>query len=128
MGLVTIRGGPRPAAIICNVLQIRLDWTRRKGPRGNPVVTGVQELPVGDVAPLHRFDAGNLERYLRTHLDGFSGELSIRQFQGGASNPTFLLSTHGGVRYVMRKKPPGALLPSAHQVDREYRIMRALAG
>ena len=87
-------------------------------------------LPVGDIAPRHRFDHARLDDYLRAHIAGYAGELTIRQFQGGASNPTFLLSTGpAGTRahYVMRKKPPGELLPSAHQVDREYRIMQALA-
>lgn len=87
-------------------------------------------LPVGDIAPRHRFDQATLGEYLRAHIAGYSGELTIRQFQGGASNPTFLLSTGPtGARthYVMRKKPPGELLPSAHQVDREYKIMEALA-
>jgi aminoglycoside phosphotransferase (APT) family kinase protein len=57
---------------------------------------------------------------------GFAGPLSVQQFGGGQSNPTFLLSASGR-RYVLRKKPPGQLLKSAHQVDREYRIMKALA-
>ena len=55
----------------------------------------------------------------------------MRQFQGGASNPTFLVIEKGGdgrLFFVMRKKPPGQLLASAHQVDREYRVMSALAG
>ena len=53
--------------------------------------------------------------------------LTSRQFKGGQSNPTYLLSTDGG-RYVLRRKPPGTLLPSAHAVDREYRVISALAG
>jgi len=87
-------------------------------------------LPVGDIAPRHRFDEAKLDDYLRAHISGYAGELTIQQFQGGASNPTFLLSTgpaDARAHYVMRKKPPGELLPSAHQVDREYRIMQALA-
>jgi aminoglycoside phosphotransferase (APT) family kinase protein len=87
-------------------------------------------LPVGEVAPKHRFEVETLARYLGAHIDGYAGELTVRQFQGGASNPTFLLTTLSGTQaahYVMRKKPPGPLLPSAHQVDREYRVMRALA-
>ncbi|WP_439816040.1 phosphotransferase [Zavarzinia sp. CC-PAN008] len=83
----------------------------------------------GNVRDAHRFDPAPLEAYLRAHVDGFAGELEVRQFQGGASNPTFLLTTHGagqGRRYVLRKKPPGKLLASAHAVDREYRIMKAL--
>lgn len=80
----------------------------------------------GPVRTAHRFDEAALERYLRVHMAGFEGPLSVQQFGGGQSNPTFLLSA-GGKRYVMRKKPPGQLLKSAHQVDREYRIMKALS-
>jgi aminoglycoside phosphotransferase (APT) family kinase protein len=84
---------------------------------------------VAAVAPAHRFDEAALETYLRAHIDGFCGAMSVRQFQGGASNPTFLLTTSEDQRrFVMRKKPPGVLLASAHQVDREFRIMHALAG
>ncbi len=81
---------------------------------------------VGDVRDAHRFEVEPLARYLRKNVDGFDGDLGVRQFKGGQSNPTFLL-TAGDQRYVMRKKPPGKLLPSAHQVEREYRIMAALA-
>lgn len=80
----------------------------------------------GPVRAAHHFDEAALERYLRAHMPGFGGSLSVQQFGGGQSNPTFLLSA-GAKRYVMRKKPPGQLLKSAHQVDREYRIMKALA-
>ena len=80
----------------------------------------------GPVRAAHRFDEAALERYLRAHLPGFEAPLSVQQFGGGQSNPTFLL-TAGARRYVLRKKPPGQLLKSAHQVDREYRIMKALA-
>lgn len=72
-----------------------------------------------------RFDALALQRYLSAHIDGFSGTLQIEQFKGGQSNPTFLLST-GGTRYVLRKKPTGLLLPSAHAIEREYRVITAL--
>ena len=75
----------------------------------------------------HRFDEAALARYLATHVDGFGGTLNVRQFEGGQSNPTFCLDA-GGREFVMRKQPPGQLLPSAHQVDREYRVMHALAG
>jgi aminoglycoside phosphotransferase (APT) family kinase protein len=86
-------------------------------------------LPVSDIAPRHRFDVGRLEAYLAPRVEDFGGGLEVHQFQGGASNPTFLLVTRGadGVqRYVLRKKPPGVVLESAHQVDREYAAMRAL--
>ena len=84
---------------------------------------------LADVAAAHRFDEARLEGYLRRGLDDFGADLEVRQFQGGASNPTFLLTTQtadGPRRYVLRKKPPGQLLASAHQVDREYRVMKAL--
>ena len=83
------------------------------------------------VAPRHRFDVGALDRYLARQLEGYRGELDVRQFDSGQSNPTFLLSAAmaGGGRhaFVLRKKPPGKLLNSAHQVDREYRVITALA-
>jgi aminoglycoside phosphotransferase (APT) family kinase protein len=60
------------------------------------------------------------------HVEGFSGELQVEKFKGGQSNPTFMLSA-GGRKYVMRRKPPGKLLPSAHAVDREYKVITALA-
>ncbi len=79
------------------------------------------------VAAAHRFDAGVLEQYLRGHLPDFAGPLDVTQFNGGQSNPTFRLDA-GGKSYVLRRKPPGKLLPSAHAVDREFRVMSALAG
>lgn len=73
----------------------------------------------------HEIDEAALLRYLQTHVEGFQGPLKVLQFDGGQSNPTFKLEAGSG-NYVMRKQPPGQLLPSAHQVDREYRIMHAL--
>lgn len=78
------------------------------------------------VRAAHRFDEAKLHAYLRANAEGFEGPLEVRQIAGGQSNPTFEL-TSGGRKYVMRKKPPGQLLKSAHQVDREYKIMKALA-
>ncbi|MEO0821572.1 MAG: phosphotransferase family protein [Pseudomonadota bacterium] len=66
-----------------------------------------------------------LEHYLATTVPGFAGPLSIHQFSGGQSNPTYRLETPGR-SYVLRRKPPGVLLPSAHAIDREYRVMAAL--
>jgi aminoglycoside phosphotransferase (APT) family kinase protein len=86
---------------------------------GNEEITPVREA--------HRLDMAALTAYLENNLAGFSGDLVIRQFGYGQSNPTFLL-TAGGKEYVLRKKPPGKLLPSAHAVDREYRIIKALRG
>jgi len=78
-----------------------------------------------DVLPAHRFDEAKLRAYLADRIEGAGEGFQVRQFQGGQSNPTFLIDA-GGRRYVLRKKPPGQLLPSAHQVEREYRIMAAL--
>ena len=72
-----------------------------------------------------RLDSERLETYLAQHVKGFAGPLSIKQFKGGQSNPTYLLETLAR-RYVLRRKPPGKLLPSAHAIDREYRVISAL--
>jgi aminoglycoside phosphotransferase (APT) family kinase protein len=84
------------------------------------------EDSVSAVRENHRFDEARLDHYLRNYMPKFHGPLTVRQFVGGQSNPTFLLETPDA-RFVMRKKPPGTLLPSAHQVEREYRIIKALA-
>ncbi|MCU5784115.1 phosphotransferase enzyme family protein [Alcanivorax balearicus MACL04] len=76
------------------------------------------------VLEAHRFDESRLSRYL-DQAGLLAGALRVQQFQGGQSNPTYLLES-GERRYVLRKKPPGKVLPSAHQVDREYRVMKAL--
>lgn len=78
-----------------------------------------------DVPPALRFEVAPLEAYLRDRVPGFAGPLEVRQFKGGQSNPTYLLQTPG-CRYVLRRKPPGKLLPSAHAVDREFRVITAL--
>jgi aminoglycoside phosphotransferase (APT) family kinase protein len=84
---------------------------------------------LGEVTERHRFDVERLAGYLALHLPGFRGPLTVKQFQGGQSNPTYLLSTPWA-SYVMRSKPgPVAkLLPSAHAIEREFRVMRALSG
>jgi len=79
------------------------------------------------VAPQHAFDEPSLARWLREHVEGFAGELSVEQFKGGQSNPTYRV-TAGGKRYALRRKPPGKLLPSAHAVEREYKAIKALHG
>jgi aminoglycoside phosphotransferase (APT) family kinase protein len=82
---------------------------------------------IRDVREAHRFDEAVLADYLKEHLGDFSGKLRVRQFGYGQSNPTYFLTDEGtGRNYVLRKKPPGKLLPSAHAVDREYRIIEAL--
>lgn len=70
-------------------------------------------------------DTTRLQGYLEEHVPGFSGTVTAEKFAGGQSNPTFKLSA-GGKHYVLRRKPPGELLPSAHAVDREYRVITAL--
>lgn len=79
-----------------------------------------------DVLPAHRFHVDALVAYLRGRLEGVDETLAVSQFQGGQSNPTFLLRANEH-SYVLRKKPPGKLLPSAHQIEREYRVLAALA-
>jgi aminoglycoside phosphotransferase (APT) family kinase protein len=79
-----------------------------------------------DVSPALAFDVAALERYLRGYLPAARGPWQVAQFQGGQSNPTYLLTSADGARYVLRRKPPGKLLPSAHAVDREFRVMQAL--
>ena len=71
------------------------------------------------------FDVARLEKFLAAEIPGFAGPLSARQFAGGQSNPTYLLTTPSA-RYVLRRKPPGQLLASAHAVDREFRVIKAL--
>ena len=68
-----------------------------------------------------------LARYLEQHIDGFRGPLTSTKFKGGQSNPTYRLDATSG-RYVLRRKPPGKLLASAHAVDREFRVISALRG
>jgi aminoglycoside phosphotransferase (APT) family kinase protein len=78
-----------------------------------------------DAAGVLALDTARLHAYLAQHIAGFAGRLTIKQFKGGQSNPTYLLETPAR-RYVLRRKPPGKLLPSAHAVDREYRVISAL--
>jgi aminoglycoside phosphotransferase (APT) family kinase protein len=79
------------------------------------------------VSDLPALPEAALAAYLQAHVDGFRGPLTASKFKGGQSNPTYLIDA-GGRSYVLRRKPPGRLLPSAHAVEREYRIMTALAG
>jgi aminoglycoside phosphotransferase (APT) family kinase protein len=87
----------------------------------------IGEAVLVPVLPNHRFDAAALDAYLREHLPDYEGDAVIRQFQGGQSNPTFHLQTRSRA-FVLRKKPPGVLLASAHAVDREYAVLSALVG
>jgi aminoglycoside phosphotransferase (APT) family kinase protein len=77
------------------------------------------------VAESHRFDEAALDRWMKANVEGYAGPLEVRQFKGGQSNPTYQLVTPGR-KYVLRRKPPGKLLPSAHAVDREYKVISAL--
>lgn len=78
-----------------------------------------------DVVESHRFNEDNLAEWMQANVEGYSGPLTVRQFKGGQSNPTYKLITPNKA-YVMRRKPPGKLLPSAHAVDREFRVISAL--
>lgn len=90
-------------------------------------MSGEQEAFTG-VKPVdqrHQFDEASLSAWMAEQVEGFAGPLRVFQFKGGQSNPTYQLSTPGQ-DYVLRRKPPGKLLPSAHAVDREYRVIAAL--
>jgi aminoglycoside phosphotransferase (APT) family kinase protein len=79
-----------------------------------------------EVTPALAFEVARLDTFLAAHLPNFETPVTVRQFKGGQSNPTYLIET-AGRRYVLRRKPPGKLLPSAHAVDREYRVTGVLA-
>ncbi|WP_425409728.1 phosphotransferase family protein [Hyphococcus sp.] len=84
--------------------------------------TGVDETPE------HlKFDEAALTAYMKDRVEGFAGPIAVKKFKGGQSNPTYLITTPAK-KYVLRRKPPGKLLPSAHAVDREYKVMTALGG
>ena len=80
-----------------------------------------------EIRESHQLDIDRLDSWLADRLDGFGRGLRVRQYEGGQSNPTFLIE-YSVRRVVLRKKPPGALLPTAHQIEREYRILAALVG
>jgi aminoglycoside phosphotransferase (APT) family kinase protein len=82
---------------------------------------------VSPVRPAHRFDEAALAHWLEANVEGFSGPLSVQQFKGGQSNPTYKLTTPGR-SLVLRRKPPGELLKGAHAVEREARVLRAIGG
>jgi len=79
----------------------------------------------GAVREAHRFDAAALDAWMAANVADYRGPLSIEQFRGGQSNPTYRLATPARF-YVLRRKPPGQLLAGAHAVDREYRVITAL--
>ncbi|MDP8995374.1 MAG: phosphotransferase [Pseudomonadota bacterium] len=88
---------------------------------------GAQNRGTGAVREAHRFDVARLDEWMRSNVEGYAGPLAVEQFRGGQSNPTYKLSTPGRA-YVLRRKPPGKLLPGAHAIDREYRVITALRG
>jgi len=107
-------------------MPLPLDSTATKEMESSPET--LQSIYSGTM-PVDRkylFDEGKLGAFLRSHVEGFDGELVIEKFRGGQSNPTFLLRC-GARRCVLRRKPPGQLLQSAHAIDREYRVIRALS-
>ncbi|HLL58758.1 MAG TPA: phosphotransferase [Allosphingosinicella sp.] len=77
------------------------------------------------VRETHRFDTSRLEEFMTKRVEGFAGSLAVEQFKGGQSNPTYKLATPAR-SYVLRRKPPGRLLPGAHAIEREYRVIEAL--
>src|SRR4030095_4214160 len=103
--------------------------TTRSGPRVRLAMPTYAHTV--SVMERHRFDVASLDRYLGCHLEGYRGGLEVRQFDSGHSNPTFFVAAEmsDGKRhdFVLRKKPPGKLVASAHQVDREFRVIAALA-
>lgn len=105
---------------------------RSSDAHGVPEITEAEEAPkkyIGDVGKVregNRFDERRLDRYLHDVIPGYCGPLTVTQFEGGQSNPTYMLTTPNA-RYVLRRKPEGVLLKSAHAVDREFRVISALA-
>src|SRR6476469_3882933 len=94
-----------------------------------PVAQGIkQDEEYAGVKPIeerHRINEASLDRWMRQNIKDYLGPLNVLQFKGGQSNPTYRLDTPGA-SYVMRRKPFGKLLPSAHAVDREFRVISAL--
>ena len=82
---------------------------------------------LGDVPDHLAFDVDGLRKGAAHAVPGLAGNFTVKKFKGGQSNPTYLIETGEG-RYVLRRKPPGKLLGSAHQVGREARVMKALEG
>jgi aminoglycoside phosphotransferase (APT) family kinase protein len=98
----------------------------RFGPAILPMTDAALETSVIPVQERHRFETARLEEWLKANVESYRGPSVVEQFGGGQSNPTYRLTAPSG-RYVLRRKPPGKLLASAHAVDREYRVITALA-
>ena len=79
-----------------------------------------------NVREKHSFDTNNLDVWLEKNIKGFGKIFTIKQFIGGQSNPTFFINSDKGAEIILRKKPPGKLLPSAHAVEREYKVQKSL--
>jgi aminoglycoside phosphotransferase (APT) family kinase protein len=89
------------------------------------MTTNIPAAGLRQIPPQHSFDTQRLSAWMQANIAGFSGPIEVQQFAGGQSNPTFLVQS-ASRRYVLRRKPPGKLLPSAHAVDREFRVLAAL--
>ncbi|MGE5151716.1 MAG: phosphotransferase, partial [Rhodospirillaceae bacterium] len=87
---------------------------------------GAEYVGTMPVQEKHRFDEQKLAGFMAEQVEGFTAPVTVEQFKGGQSNPTYRLTDAAGRRYVLRRKPPGKLLPSAHAVDREFRVISAL--
>jgi len=87
---------------------------------------GADYIGTMEVQEKHRFDEQRLARFMSDRVANFTPPIQVEQFKGGQSNPTYRLSDGAARRYVLRRKPPGKLLPSAHAVDREFRVISAL--
>src|SRR4051794_16115983 len=104
-------------------------WTAAR-PASSPVDEGTEMTEAAtpeSTSAQHRVDPRALDDYLRRHVEGYRGPLALKPLTGGQSNPTFLV-TAGHARYVLRKRPAGDLLPSAHAVGRGQRVMQAVRG
>src|SRR5215207_8602355 len=101
----------------------RTRW-RAPGSRLKPAAMDRTDANTGtrEVAERLRFDVAALQEWMAQNVPGFAGPLTVSQFKGGQSNPTYQLDSPT-VSYVLRRKPPGQLLPGAHAVDREYRVL-----
>ena len=84
-----------------------------------------QNIGTMDVLEKHKFDFIALEKFMSENVSDFEGPIKVEEFKGGQSNPTYKV-TDKNRSYVLRRKPPGKLLKSAHAVDREYRVITAL--
>src|SRR5262245_11177622 len=112
---------PSPRVLYPAHQRMASSWRRMPGLDRQSAFSGTRS-----VASHLAFDVEQLEAYLNTVMPSFAGPVTIRQFKGGQSNPTYLIETPAR-RYVLRRKPPGKLLPSAHAVDREFRVITALS-